>query len=104
MSARCPTCGSEIDSTDAEIIAHGALPLGGKERAIADVLLTRFGEFVPTTEVISIVYGSQAKANTRKTVNVFCFYARRRLEPVGLTIEGRRGGIKNGGIRIRWAA
>lgn len=100
----CPTCGQSVAAgfaNPAEVVA--AVRLSPYERRIIERLARSFGKLVSTDALIAAVYDDDINGgpdNDRQNIAVFVHRIRRKIEPHGLTIDGRKS--FTGGRRLIW--
>lgn len=89
----CPTCGHQT-TEELPMSALGGVCLSKQLRRILDVFVNRFGRPVYTEEIVEALYfddpngGAETAASV---INVRLFELRRRILPLGFSIEGKRG-------------
>jgi DNA-binding response OmpR family regulator len=101
MSGVCPCCGHAIVGRPSPLALLSAVRLSPQQRAIAEALAEQLGRWVTSERLITRVYGDRygGPLNANNQISVVVAQMQRRLNVVGLKIEGRTWH----GRRMVWA-
>lgn len=101
----CPCCGQQWfpgrSKLDAKRLIYG-LEIQSQTFRLAEFLVDHFGEAVPTSRLVSVLYHDDSDGGPLTAGNVVAVRLsglRKKLAPYGLLIEGRAWR----GIRMKWA-
>jgi len=101
MSCACPTCGQTLPDDGAlrvddagVIVRNGAVArVGGKEMEIVRLLYRAAGCFVSRSAIESALWPADADLPNGEVIQSLISKLRRKLAPLGLTIEGASRGV-----------